>query len=524
MKHNALPPTLNQNPSRAVLTSCRLSGGYTQTPESFFIEIHQKRYAHEVLVGLRVITYSRKVIKMAKTQFQTKDLEAAAAEAAKRFGHRDNVTGIDYGYRWKDGKQTDEIVVRIHVKEKIAESALETAELLPETISGIPVDIIQATYEVSISTLERTERQTAVESNPADHQNKMNPMFVGISIAHKRSTAGTLGAFVVDEATGKAGILSNWHVMAGASAQIGDEILQPGPYDGGRQGTDVVATLTRMMLDRDGDAAIATLNGRRSWSPIVLGTNQLFASHKSVELGMILTKSGRTTGVTKARVDGVGSYNVAYEGVGTKAISGFKLVPVDAGNPSNIEVSEGGDSGSVWYDANDTKAVGLHFAGETNPLATEEHAVACHLTNVLPRLRVRLATAADMPLIANSENTVDFALEQNIDFHGIVKATGLSYDEFERQSQTIVTCMPNWKNLKNLFPSFGRESTDLTPEIGPFGAALIGFAVGAAARLAGKRKSQSIASMDGSPEFLPVVVTAFVVGAVVGSRAVDGRN
>jgi hypothetical protein len=41
----------------------------------------------------------------------------------------------------------------------------------------------------------------------------------------------------------------------------------------------------------------------------------------------------------------------------------------------DYEVSRGGDSGSVWLNEGNNRAIGLHFAGETNPAPTAEHAV-----------------------------------------------------------------------------------------------------------------------------------------------------
>lgn len=58
-----------------------------------------------------------------------------------------------------------------------------------------------------------------------------------------------------------------------------------------------------------------------------------------------------------------------------------------------------------------------------------------------------------------------------------------------------------------------------TQEVGPLVAVALGFAAGAAARIAGKEKNMSEAATD---EIFPVVVQVFIAGAVAGAKAVDG--
>lgn len=107
-------------------------------------------------------------------------------------------------------------------------------------------------------------------------------------------------------------------------------------------------------------------------------------------------KSGRTTGVTYGVVRRVGVVvKIDYGGgTGVQEVGGFEIGP-DPNNPApNGEVSMGGDSGSLWliYDQNNREAtdiaVGLHFAGETDPDPAAEHAVACNIHSVLEKLNV----------------------------------------------------------------------------------------------------------------------------------------
>lgn len=310
-----------------------------------------------------------------------RQLEGAYRKALSSYSHRDNVTAVDIGYRYKDGTRTDELAVRVHVREKLPESVLEDAELLPAEIDGIPVDVIQAVYHPHGS--------DAGEDDPG-RRVRVELVRPGVSISHPRVTAGTLGAIVYDRRTGRAGLLSNWHVLVGSDDAVpGDPIVQPGRADGGRTPRDTVGQLERMILDQDGDAAVALLGSARASRSEQWATGVSVTRARGPEIGEILEKSGRTTGVTRARVDGTGRYKLTYS-VGEVAIDGLKLVPENPENPDDEEVSSGGDSGSLWYGATDRQGVGLHFGGEHDADPRAEHALACHLERVLDRLDLSL--------------------------------------------------------------------------------------------------------------------------------------
>ena len=108
---------------------------------------------------------------MAETKKPTrKQLEAAMEEAFRRFGGRDNVTGVDIGYRWTDGKPTKEVCVRVHVREKIPTSALEAVAIFPAQVAGVNLDVIQGDY------------QTHRETRPREHSARFPVLLGGISV------------------------------------------------------------------------------------------------------------------------------------------------------------------------------------------------------------------------------------------------------------------------------------------------------------------------------------------------------
>ena len=63
--------------------------------------------------------------------------------------HRDwlaslpGVHHVDVGYRIKDRRPTDELAIRVHVRQKLPESALPASAVAPKELEGAPVDVIQ---------------------------------------------------------------------------------------------------------------------------------------------------------------------------------------------------------------------------------------------------------------------------------------------------------------------------------------------------------------------------------------------
>jgi hypothetical protein len=440
----------------------------------------------------------------------SKTIDDAYSEALARYAHRDNITGIDIGYKYTDGQATETLAIRLHVKEKIPKSALETADLFPEEIVGFPVDVIQGNYKPG------AQREPIPEAtNRTTRFSRLQP---GISVAHTGVTAGTLGMFVKDRRSGKPAILSNWHVLAGsATASPGDGIVQPGPHDGGRAPRDVVGALERMMLDKDGDAAIAFVSNARPFDPSVIDVNVVPDSLADPQVGDEVIKSGRTTQVTRGRVDGKGRYFITYP-VGRVGIDGFIIVPSTKDNPTNEEISMGGDSGSIWIKDGTRTAVGLHFAGETDPRPSEEHAIACFVTRVFPRLDIQPWSAAQG--IETREGTE--VLSQLSNELGAAATAGI-FDtidprEIRRLANRLSASFPRLEDADLHLSELTKF--DSSPEIGPLGAVAIGFAAGAAARIIGKSMESAETS---SAEAFPVVVAAFLAGAVAGARAVDGK-
>jgi hypothetical protein len=141
------------------------------------------------------------------------------------------------------------------------------------------------------------------------------PVPIGVSTSHPRVTAGTIGARVTDGS--RAFALSNNHIFAASNGgSAGDNLLQPGVADGGRDPDDTIGTLfdfEPLSFCGGGgctpnriDAAIALT------SPDELGDETPEGGYGSPrrwtvepELGLEVQKFGRTTGLTAGRITGI---------------------------------------------------------------------------------------------------------------------------------------------------------------------------------------------------------------------------
>lgn len=308
--------------------------------------------------------------------------------------------GVGYGKKTKDGEKTSNEAIVCLVQRKMPLSALSADEVLPKSINidgeEILIDVVEIGHVKAL----------------LDHKSKHRPIVAGISLGHKDITAGTLGCLVKKNGDDFVYILSNNHVIANSNdAKIGDEIYQPGPMDGGYEPvanlTDYVKIKFSNSIDTPHnrvDAALARIVGqnpvnndppvvdqpkKRNFFQKILDFfrnifNSLFSEEKifgsaffslsvdysnyifnfpktieitgnleNVNVGDVVLKSGRTTGLTYGEV------------IATNAV-----IDVDYGGPwarfenqiVTSNMSFGGDSGSLVF--NDKgNAVGLLFAG-----------------------------------------------------------------------------------------------------------------------------------------------------------------
>jgi hypothetical protein len=213
------------------------------------------------------------------------------------------------------------------------------------------------------------------------------PVPIGVSTGHPNITAGTIGCRVTNGT--KVYALSNNHVFANENkAAVGDNVLQPGKYDGGVNPRDAIGTLAdfqKITFTRRAsntiDAALAlcttaTLsNGTVAGSYGIPGKNPVTAA-----VGLAVKKHGRTTGLTHGSIYAINAtVNVTYT-AGTARFVNQIIITSDSGS-----FCEGGDSGSlVVTDDDDNSPVGLLFAGSST------HTIANPIGLVLDRFGVTI--------------------------------------------------------------------------------------------------------------------------------------
>jgi hypothetical protein len=198
------------------------------------------------------------------------------------------------------------------------------------------------------------------------------PVPIGVSTGHGQVTAGTIGARV--KSGDQVYALSNNHIFAANNnGNAGDNLLQPGVVDGGRDPDDVIGTLhdyeplhfcRALICDpNEIDAAIALVSAEDVGSSTPEGGyGSPRSSTMDAALGLSVQKYGRTTGYTVGEVTGLNAtIDVGYAS-GTARFRG-QIVITGRG------FSAGGDSGSLIVSKGlllaDRRPVGLLFAGTT---------------------------------------------------------------------------------------------------------------------------------------------------------------
>jgi endonuclease G len=318
---------------------------------------------------------------------------------AQKYLRLSEITSVGVGWECTGGEETGRLAIQFSVicKRSPGEVLAAGDTLLPDHIdtpSGIrvPVDVVQRQFhplhqEVTLHDV-RAEHGAAWSERRA----AADPIRPGVSIGHTEADGpGTVGAIVYDVATGQPLLLSNWHILHTGWGNLGDPIYQPAPHD--TSGGQPVGRLLRSHLGLAGDCAVSTVEGRNV-DGTILGLNVVPRRLARVELGDRLVKSGRTSGVTSAIVRRVGIVaKMAYAGV-VASVGGFELGPDPQAPPPDGEISLAGDSGALWLvnsgGADADVAVGLHFAGETDPKPEAEYALASNIHSVLDRLGVTL--------------------------------------------------------------------------------------------------------------------------------------
>ncbi len=311
-----------------------------------------------------------------------------------------NVHAVGVGRKIVEGQPTEITAVRVYVTQKIAVSLLPSRDRLPETIDGIPVDVIESP-PAFILTKKRSQPRAKVSANALactdNRKNRQRPVIAGISTALYTVTAGTISCFCRSNREGdnpaEVFVLSNNHVFANVNqAGIGDDLYQPGPADGGTQ-SDHFAELHRFaqiilggQVPNRVDAAIGKLLPGIEYQPEICQIGKLRGVGQATE-GMTVCKHGRTTGYTEGIVtDESVNALVGMNHSNSSVVALFENQIRIERTPSYPAIGLGGDSGSLVVSKNGTKAVGLYFAGPQGG----EYGLANHIAEVIDKLQIVL--------------------------------------------------------------------------------------------------------------------------------------
>jgi hypothetical protein len=340
----------------------------------------------------------------------------------------DHFVGLDLGLKRTSGVWTARPCVGVFVRRKLPMSELPSEVHVPPEVRGVPTDVIavgniRAPLPVDpplILTVTKEEvrelRRLLIREERFDRlmrlRSQLTPFLLrvaldtanlngaaktnltvcsrqrthylrrpvpgGVSIGHYQVTAGTLGCLVRD-GNERLFILSNNHVLANSNnAKAGDPILQPGPYDRGKNtGRFRIGALTTFVPIHFGernppnrvDAAIAETE-EKAVQAAICSVGKV-AGVVRARRGLLVQKHGRTTGRTFGTI--VGTHAKLWVDYDGQLALFTEQLRIEGGR---MPFSAGGDSGSLIVDTKG-RAVGLLFAGSdienitfANPIRT----------------------------------------------------------------------------------------------------------------------------------------------------------
>jgi hypothetical protein len=301
----------------------------------------------------------------------------AHARSMRRIISTDNVVAVGIAEKVSRGQPMGKLALTFYVQRKVALKKLKASAMIPPTVpealsgpEAIPTDVVVL-----------GKLRPEVNAIRA-------PIQPGNSICHFDDTAGTLGALVTKGK--RVYLLSNSHVLAlSGRGKKKDDILYPGPADGGKRPADRIAELAAFKPFVTGgsfvnrvDCAIAKpVPARQDLVSEIKGLGTPPKGTATVRRGMTVVKVGRTTGKTTGTVRDVNFRFVLDYGPGVGEVGFLDQVLC-------TRYTKPGDSGSLVLAEGSGRAVGLHFAGANGG------SVFCPIGPVLSALGVKLVTTS----------------------------------------------------------------------------------------------------------------------------------
>jgi hypothetical protein len=327
----------------------------------------------------------------------------------------DNIIGVGYGYKSKDGEMTDEKCIIFSVEKKLPLSEISKDEIIPSIIQIssnqlVRTDVVQKEYRF-LSCSSFLNWQTS----PPLNRNKITPLRGGISITNStvlQDFTGTLGFIARDDQDGCLVGVSNNHVLVDdaficsertdsvKTNVVHNEVIQPSEF---AVDFNSIGYVKRYSPIKSGlnyvDGALCTLRGAdidisQSYKQYGLSIDSFLPFATTEEIDSLidnsfdLFSSGRTTGAKgegaiKLKISQANSIiNIQYEKQGSMQTLQFGrclhfIATLNSVKPYSQTCSfpiAAGDSGSALIaDINGIKKIiGLVFAGSVqNGIVTE---------------------------------------------------------------------------------------------------------------------------------------------------------
>lgn len=372
---------------------------------------------------------------------------------------KENVFSVGVGFKYVNGKKTDEICINCSVTKKIDISKLKQTDLIPKQFNGISTDVTQGSipvineYKIETGGSWRHVRNirinigdswklvSKVKLNVGDNWKDIvnldtkathRPCPGGVSLGvDGGGTAGTLGCALYYN--GDTFGLSNAHVIpymcgiaddAGARCHNYDDTWQPSAYDGGIALDNPIGYLYDYgTISKDADVYT-------DWAIFSAGNN--VERHKILGIDLPenlhytaddvfpddpVIKSGRTSGVTTGTVLEIDvSANVSY-----KNCYGSAYVVTVRDLIRTTLMLQGGDSGSVLlHNRQDKQVAGLCFASGTYSYAIDFNHVLNEVNGIPRPIRIHEGLHNDIGNPAIIEGAFD-----PVGCTGLTKANGI---------------------------------------------------------------------------------------------------
>lgn len=301
-----------------------------------------------------------------------------------------NVHATGVGIRLRKGKIVEgDFVLKVYVFDK-QDLGKQAPKITQNNFQGIGIDVEHLPVQRA---LKRRVAARPLATTPAQHQARRRPVVGGLQISpFGADFVGTLGCLV------KRGTqlfaLSNNHVLADTNTlPIGTQIVQ----SFGTNPADVFARLSAfepIRFPQPGgvtprnriDAALAAITSTALVrTGTIFGINNYTPQLLAARPAMTVTKSGRTTGVTRGRITAirVNGVTVNYGTLQNPIIGTFDNCVQVIGAPGQ-SFSRPGDSGSAILDSGSGRPVALLFAGDNTSTTACDLTAVCTRFNVVP--------------------------------------------------------------------------------------------------------------------------------------------